>query len=233
VLQAANSETGVLQALPAKLALVDAAQIAGKAPFEFERSGAGAAMLSAHKLGGPKGVGALILAPGVDPGALLRGGGQEMGQRAGTENVAGIAGFGAAAAASAQDLEAGLWDRVGELRNILEGGLEHAAPETIFIGRGSPRLPNTICFSTRGWKAETQVMAMDLAGFAISAGSACSSGKVRSSRVVEAMGHDVETARGAVRVSIGPTTTEAEASAFVDAWAKQYRRFQGRAMDAA
>lgn len=233
VLQAANSETGVLQAPPEGLALIDAAQSAGKAPFAFDRTRAGAALLSAHKLGGPKGVGALLLAEGAEPAALLRGGGQEMGRRAGTENVAGIAGFGAAAEAAARDLEAGVWDRVAELRNILERALERTAPDTIFIGKGSPRLPNTICFATPGWKAETQVMAMDLAGFAISAGSACSSGKVRASRVVEAMGHDAEVARCAVRASLGPTTTKDEALAFADAWAEQHRRFRARAAAAA
>lgn len=233
VLQAANSETGVMQDLPAGLALVDAAQVAGKVPFAFSWTEAEAAILSAHKLGGPKGVGALILRPGAQVAALLRGGGQEMGRRAGTENLVGIAGFGAAAEAAARDLADGVWERAAELRNILERALEDAAPQTKLVGKGVKRLPNTICLATPGWKAKTQVMQMDLAGFAISAGSACSSGKVRRSRVLEAMGFDAETAAGAIRVSIGPATTETEVLAFARAWEMQHRRFRAKAAQAA
>ncbi len=227
--QAANSETGILQDLPSGLAVVDAAQVGGKSPFVFDATGARAALLSGHKLGGPKGVGALILAPGAEPTALLRGGGQESGRRAGTENLVGIAGFGAAAAAAARDLDAGVWERVAQLRNILECALEAVAKETIFIGNGASRLPNTICLATPGWKAESQVMQMDLAGYAVSAGSACSSGKVRASRVLQAMGHDATTAGSAIRVSIGPATSEAEILSFADAWTGQYRRFRAKA----
>ena len=117
-----------------------------------------------------------------------------MGRRAGTENLIGIAGFGAAAAAAAADLAAGVWEGVAEVRNILEQALEAAASETIFVGKGAHRLPNTSCFAVPGWKAETQVMQMDLAGFAVSAGSACSSGKVRASRALGAMGYGPEVA---------------------------------------
>lgn len=189
VLQAANSETGVLQDLPPGLACIDVAQAVGRIPFAFDWSGARTALVSAHKLGGPKGVGALLLAEGMDPAPLLRGGGQEQGRRAGTENVAGIAGFGAAAAAAAAELAGGTWDRVAKLRDILELGLEAAAKETIFVGKARPRLPNTSCVAVPGWRGETQVMQMDLAGFAVSAGSACSSGRARPSRVLAAMGH--------------------------------------------
>jgi cysteine desulfurase len=233
VLQAANSETGVTQDLPPGLALVDAAQAAGKVPFAFSWTGAEAAILSAHKLGGPKGVGALILRPGAEVSPLLRGGGQEAGRRAGTENLVGIAGFGAAAEAAARDLADGAWERVAELRNILEQALEEAAPQTKLVGKGVERLPNTICLATPGWRAETQVMQMDLAGFAVSAGSACSSGKVRPSRVLEAMGLDAGTAAGAIRVSIGPATTRTEALAFARAWETQHRRFRAKAAQAA
>ncbi len=141
--------------------------------------------------------------------------------------------IGAAAAAAARDLADGVWERVAELRNILEGALASAASETIFVGKGAAHLPNTICLATPGWKGETQVMQMDLAGFAISSGSACSSGKVRPSRVIEAMGLGAEAASGAIRVSIGPATTEAEALAFADAWQKQHRRFRAKAAVAA
>lgn len=216
--QAANSETGVVQRLPEGLAVTDAVQVAGKVPWAFNWSGADMAFVSAHKFGGPKGVGALILRQGLDVEARLRGGGQEMGRRAGTENIAGIAGMGAAAEAAARDLEAGVWDRVAELRIILEKALEGASPETILVGKEAERLPNTACFVTPGWKGEAQVMAMDLAGYAVSAGSACSSGKVRSSSVLRAMGFDEAEAACAMRVSLGPETTEAEVRGFAETW---------------
>jgi cysteine desulfurase len=229
VLQAANSETGVMQELPRGLACVDAVQAVGKVPFAFDWSGARAAIVSAHKLGGPKGVGAILLAPGAETAPLLRGGGQETGRRAGTENLVGIAGFGAAIAAAAAEVAAGVWEAVGEVRNILEDALASAASTTIFVGKGARRLPNTSCVAVAGWKGETQVMQMDLAGFAISAGSACSSGKVRASRVLRAMGLDPETAASAIRVSIGPTTTRDEVLAFAAAWERHYRRFRAKA----
>lgn len=239
-MQAANSETGVLQqtmphaqALWALkrdvLVLVDAVQALGKVPFSFARSGADFAMASAHKLGGPKGVGALIVKHGLDVRARIRGGGQEMGRRSGTENVIGIAGFGAAAEAAARDVAAGRWDAVAKLRKILENTLAGETKETIFVGKGANRLPNTSCFATPGWKGETQVMQMDLAGFAISAGSACSSGKVRASTVLRAMGYDEETASSAIRVSLGLETTEQDVLRFADAWLAQERKFRARA----
>lgn len=228
--QAANSETGVLNAAAPRgegaFTLRDVTQVAGKSALRQE---ADATVLSAHKLGGPKGCGALTLTGGVELAPLIRGGGQEMGRRSGTENVIGIAGFGAAAKAAQRDLEAGVWERVVALRNILEDGLEAAAPELIFFGREAERLPNTSCFAVPGWRGETQVMQLDLAGFAVSAGSACSSGKLRESRVLRAMGYDETTAASAIRVSLGPTTTEAEIRAFVDCWTALYRRRAARA----
>ncbi len=229
VLQAANPETGVVQALPGGLACVDAAQAVGRIAFAFDWSGARTAIVSAHKLGGPKGVGALLLAPGVEPARLLAGGGQELGRRAGTENVIGIAGFGAAAEAAAADLAAGVWDGVAETRDSLEAALVSAAPGLTLVGAGAARLPNTSCVMVAGWKGETQVMQMDLAGFAVSAGSACSSGKVRPSRTLAAMGLDPIEAASAIRISIGPTTTLQEALAFAAVWETHYRRFRARA----
>lgn len=209
----------------------DVTQLAGRVPLDFAGAERPAtyALLSAHKLGGPAGVGCLL---NFSQGSLIphaRGGGQEMGRRSGTENVVGIAGFGAAAEAALRDLEAGVWTRVENLRNILEERLASVAPETIFFGQETARLPNTSCFAVPGWKGETQVMQMDLAGFAVSAGAACSSGKVRESRVLRAMGHDAETASSAIRVSLGPTTTEAEAMAFAEAWAAAHGKRRARA----
>ena len=229
VMQAANSETGVVQALPADLACVDAVQAVGKVAFGFDWTGARAALVSAHKLGGPKGVGALLLAPGEAREPRARGGGQEMGRRAGTENVIGIAGFGAAAEAAAADLAAGVWNGVAEVRNILEEALAFAADMTIFVGKAAQRLPNTTCVAVPGWTGETQVMQMDLAGFAVSAGSACSSGRARPSRVLAAMGLGPEVAASAIRVSIGPTTTREDVLRFAAAWERHYRRFRARA----
>lgn len=228
-LQFANSETGIVQNLPAGLAVCDATQAFGKLPFAFNWLNCDMMLVSAHKLGGPKGIGALVLRRGLDIPAQLRGGGQEMGRRAGTENLIGIAGFGAAADAAARDLAGGVWDRVAEFRNILESALSSAAKETIFVGNDVARLPNTLCLVTPGWKGETQVMQMDLAGFAISAGSACSSGKVRASRVLRAMGFDEGLAGQAVRVSLGPLTTRDEVLRFADAWLAQYRKARARA----
>ncbi len=227
-LQLANSETGIIQKLPEGLALCDATQGFGKIPFAFNWSGATMAMISAHKIGGPKGVGALIIRRGTDLAAQIRGGGQEMGRRSGTENVIGIAGFGAASAAAAQDLEEKSWDGVAQLRNILESELADSASQSIFVGKGENRLPNTACFITPGWKGVTQVMQMDLAGFAVSAGSACSSGKVKSSAVLRAMGFDEADAACALRVSIGPTTTKEDVMRFAQAWIKAYKRQMAR-----
>ena len=227
-LQLANSETGVVQVLPEGLAVCDMTQGFGKLPLAFNWSGAQMALVSAHKLGGPKGIGALVVRQGTDLAAQLRGGGQEMGRRAGTENVIGIAGFGAAAEAAARDLAAGTWERVEKLRNILERSVAQISSQTILLGQDAVRLPNTSCFMTPGWKGETQVMALDLAGFAVSAGSACSSGKVRASTVLQAMGHDASAASTALRVSLGPDTTEDDVTRLADTWARLWRRHQAR-----
>ena len=228
----ANNETGGLSAperAGAELLLVDVAQLAGRVAWSFRDSGADLAVLSAHKLGGPKGAGALIVRAGLEVPALALGGGQERGRRAGTENLAGIAGFGAAAEAAARELEAGAWARVAEIRNILESALSDADPEIIFFGGEGPRLPNTSLFARPGWRGETQVIEMDLAGFAVSSGAACSSGKVGPSRVLKALGADEETATCALRVSLGPTTTEAQVRAFAEAWASRAARRRARA----
>lgn len=238
----ANSETGVITDPPEKTddgwpygayhaasLFLDVTQAVGRIPWSFHWSGADLACLSAHKLGGPKGVGALIVRDGLDIGAIQKGGGQELGRRSGTENVAGIAGFGAAAEAAMRDLDAGVWAEVEKLRNILESTLASGAKETIFVGIDAPRLPNTSCFATPGWKGETQVMQMDLAGFAVSSGSACSSGKVKAPRVLRAMGLDDRAAESALRVSLGPATTEDDVLRFAEAWLKHEKKFRQRA----
>ncbi|PVA08811.1 aminotransferase [Pelagivirga sediminicola] len=227
-LQLANSETGVVQDLPGDIAVCDMTQGFGKLPVAFNWSGARMALISAHKLGGPKGIGALVVRRGTDIAAQIKGGGQEMGRRSGTENIIGVAGFGAAAEAAARDLEAGTWDRVEKLRNILEKTIAAAENKTIFVGKESRRLPNTCCMLTPGWKGETQVMAMDLAGYAVSAGSACSSGKVRASAVLRAMGFGEADAASAIRVSLGPQTTEDEIMRFAETWLAHLDRHRAR-----
>ncbi|MBE0453894.1 cysteine desulfurase family protein [Roseovarius autotrophicus] len=227
-LQLANSETGIIQTLPEGLAVSDMTQAFGKLPVAFNWTGVEMALVSAHKLGGPMGIGALVVRRGTEVAARIRGGGQEMGRRAGTENIIGIVGFGAAAEAAARDLAAGTWARVEKIRNILESAIAQISNETIFVGKDSPRLPNTSCILTPGWKGETQVMALDLAGFAVSAGSACSSGKVRASRVLQAMGHDATAASSVLRVSLGPETTEEDALRLADAWARLWQRHRAR-----
>jgi len=224
----ANNETGAVQ--PVKEAAeivhsaggllhVDAIQAIGKIPFDINTMSADLVTLSAHKIGGPKGVGALVLAEGLlgfEP--LLRGGGQEKGRRAGTENVAGIAGFGAAAKAAMGALEEDAI-RLESLRNRLESGLRKT-PGAIVFSDDMPRLPNTTLFTVPGLKAETAVIGFDLAGIAVSSGSACSSGKVQPSHVLEAMGFRPEIAKGAVRLSLGWSTSDADIDRCLEAWRK-------------
>jgi cysteine desulfurase len=224
----ANNETGALQPIDEVVAIVhaaagllhvDAIQAFGKIPFDINAINADLVTLSAHKIGGPKGVGALVLAEGVagfEP--LLRGGGQELGRRAGTENVAGIAGFGAAAKAAMPALERDAV-RVENLRNRLESGLRQT-PGAIIFSDDVPRLPNTTLFSVPGLKAETAVIGFDLAGIALSSGSACSSGKVQPSHVLQAMGFGPELAEGAVRLSLGWSTSQEEVDYCLEAWRK-------------
>jgi cysteine desulfurase len=224
----ANNETGAVQPVAEAAEIVhaaggllhvDAIQAFGKIPFNIKYLNADLVTVSAHKIGGPKGVGALILAEGVlGPEPLLRGGGQERGHRAGTEDVAGIAGFGAAvkAAMSSRDRDA---IRLENLRNRLERGLKQAQGAMVFAG-DAPRLPNTTLFTVPGLKAETAVIGFDLAGIAVSSGSACSSGKVQPSHVLEAMGFGPKTAQGAVRLSLGWSTSEEDIDRCLEAWRK-------------
>jgi len=226
----ANNETGVIQPISelAKmvhevggLLHVDAVQAAGRIPCDIKTLRIDFLTISSHKIGGPQGAGALIARDAslhiAEP--LIRGGGQERGQRAGTENVAAIAGFGAAAEAAREGLEDDA-ARMLALRIRLEAGLRDIAPEAVVFGERSPRLPNTILFTVPGLKAETAIIAFDLQGVSVSSGAACSSGKVQASHVLAAMGVEPALAKGAIRVSLGPTTTETDVEAFLNAWIK-------------
>ncbi|KGJ03716.1 cysteine desulfurase [Paracoccus halophilus] len=227
-LQLANSETGVIQDLPQGLAVSDLTQAFGKVPFAFNWLGIEAGFVSAHKLGGPRGTGALIVRRGTAIEARIRGGGQEQGRRAGTENLIGIMGFAAAAKAAQNDLDQGMAEKLTETRDSLMAALESGAGMVTFPGRDSRRLPNTLSILTPGWRGETQVMQMDLAGFAVSAGSACSSGKVRPSTVLTAMGIAAGQAGDAIRVSIGPATDPRDVARFADAWLAAHDRWRQR-----
>lgn len=235
----ANNETGVLQPVADVAALAhehgalihcDAVQAAGKMAIDFRTLGCDLMSLSAHKIGGPSGVGALVVTSGVEGDLalipMLRGGGQERGRRAGTENVPGIAGFGAAARAARE----GLTDfaRLGRWRERIENRLRQHADSCVY-GLGAPRLANTSCLTMPGVEAETQVIQLDLAGVAVSAGAACSSGKVEPSRVLAAMGVDANEAATAIRVSLGWNTTEDDADKFVEAWIQVYGQAQAHA----
>jgi len=182
--------------------------------------GADAIFVSAHKIGGPKGVGALAFARGDlhMEDALIRGGGQERGVRSGTENPAGVAGFGAAALVASPQAEH--MARLAKLRDGFESALLQSFSEASIFGRGAPRLPNTSCFALPGLQAETLLIALDLAGFAVSSGSACSSGKVRPSHVLEAMGVGVDLAKCALRVSLGWSTRESDLERFCETFQK-------------
>jgi cysteine desulfurase len=225
----ANNETGVIQPVREAADIVhaaggvlhvDAVQGPGRMPIDLAALGADLLTLSAHKLGGPKGVGALVRAPGIhisEP--LIKGGGQERGARAGTENLAGIAGFGAAAEAALRSLQADI-ARTRGLRDSLEADLRAATPDVVIFGDGAERLPNTSLFALPGIKAETAIIAFDLEGVALSSGAACSSGKVAPSHVLAAMGVGRGLTEGAIRVSLGPATTEADLERFRNAWKK-------------
>lgn len=225
-LQLANNETGVLQpvAKAGEIAqahglsvLCDAVQAAGRIDVDLGRLKVDYMTLSAHKLGGPKGVGAIVVRSGAALDSLIVGGGQERRTRAGTENVPGIVGFGAAAQAARRQLRQ-TSERVALLRRQLETGIGAVTPEATIIAGDGARLPNTTCVALPGRKAEILVAGLDLAGIAVSAGAACSSGKVARSRVLDAMGVGPEVADGAIRVSLGRTTTETDIAAFLAAW---------------
>jgi cysteine desulfurase len=233
-LMLANNETGVVQPVAEAADIVraadgwlhvDAIQAAGKIPVDSRALGADTLSVSAHKIGGPQGVGALTFGPRATMIRRQHGGGQERGRRGGTENLPGISGFGAAAKAAV----AGLAGQQA-LRDAAAGRLHSAG--AVVIGEAAPRLPNTLCVAAPGWTSDLQVMGLDLAGVMVSAGSACSSGKVKSSPVLTAMGlHDL--AACAIRVSGGWDTTEQDWSRFADAWLEAHARHAARRKEVA
>lgn len=227
----ANNETGVIQPMKDLVQIArdagalfhtDAVQAAGKIDVSFNDLGVDLLSVSAHKFAGPQGVGALVLRSGLELAPLTHGGGQELGRRSGTENVAGIVGMGLAAKIAHDKLEHG--DGTRNLRDRLEAKLCAAAPEAVIIGAGAPRLPNTILIALPDVPADTQVIQMDLAGFAVSSGSACSSGKVSRSHVLDAMNVGEALVGSAMRVSLGWQTTEDQINAFATAWIKMRNR---------
>lgn len=232
-LMLANNETGVVQPVAEAADLVhaygarlhiDAVQALGKLPLSLPALGADFLTFSAHKLGGPPGVGALLTAPGIDLKPVQRGGGQEHRHRAGTENLPGIVGF----ARAVELLDLTVMDRIARWRDRLEAGLRAVCPDLVVAGAGARRLPNTSCLLPPGISAETQLMALDLEGIAVSSGAACSSGKVDPSHVLAAMGFPPDLARCAIRVSLGWTSTEADIERFVETWTGLYQHWRRR-----
>ena len=235
----ANNETGVIQPIADIAAIVhtangvlhvDAVQGPGRVACRIGELGADLMSLSAHKLGGPQGAGALVSRGDIHIGEpLIKGGGQERGLRAGTENVAAIAGFGAAAAVSANQADA---TRMAGSRDRLEAGIKAILPEVLIFGESAPRLPNTTLFAVPGMKAETAIISFDLNGIAVSSGSACSSGKVQASHVLAAMGVEPSLAQGAVRVSLGWSTSESDIENLLNALTKVVSSLRKRHMNA-
>jgi cysteine desulfurase len=232
----ANNETGAIQPVAEAVRIAhrygalfhsDAVQAAGKLPLAMAALGADLMTLSAHKIGGPQGVGALVVSPDLDLAPLIAGGGQEQGRRAGTENVPGIVGFGGAARRAAE----GIADqaRIAALRDDAERRLLALAPGACVFAASVPRLANTLCISMPGVPAATQVMALDLAGVMVSAGAACSSGKLRRSPVLEAMGVPEAEADCAIRISLGWSTGQADIDHLVEAWGALYVRTRNEA----
>ncbi|MCG8491185.1 MAG: cysteine desulfurase [Sneathiellales bacterium] len=227
----ANNETGVLQPIREIAELVhekggiihtDAIQCAGKIPVSFRDLGVDMMSLSAHKIGGPQGQGALVLREGLAIQSIQKGGGQELGRRGGTENVAGISGFGLAAELAGESDQQAAVQNLARLRDYMEQEITAVSKEVKIYGKQSSRLPNTSCISMPGVGSELQVMNFDLAGIAISAGSACSSGKVKASHVLTAMGASEKEAAEAIRVSLGRLTKASDIDKFIEVWKKLY-----------
>ena len=231
----ANNETGTIQPIAGiaaktrahgSLLFCDAVQAAGKMPIDIFALGVDVLSLSGHKLGAPMGIGALVTRPAVVVPPQLLGGGQELGRRAGSENISGIAAFAAAAKAAMRDLDD--FANLADLRDDMEAALLAVQPQTEIFGKHADRLANTSCFALGGLNSEALVMALDLAGVSVSAGSACSSGKVSRSHVLAAMQAETHISRGVLRVSLGWQSNREDTEKLVDEWSK----LAGRALAA-
>ena len=227
----ANNETGVIQPVAeisrlakerGALVHTDAIQALGKVKVDWTELAVDFMSLSAHKIGGPQGAGVLVVNEAVPLQSLIKGGGQERSRRAGTENVPGIVGFGAAANLAAENIDKA--NEIKILRDHLESKIKSMAPDAVVFGERVDRLPNTICLSMPNVSSETQVMKFDLTGIMVSAGSACSSGRVQASHVLKAMGVGEEVASTAIRVSLGDSNTKDEVDYFVSQWREIYVR---------
>jgi cysteine desulfurase len=224
VLQFANSETGILQNQISNLYCMDAVQAIEKMECNFEEINPKAIIMASHKVCGPKGVGAAFLEDDQDVLPLMKGGQQEYGLRAGTENFILIAAFSEALKYSLKILADGVWEKVKELRDYMEAEILNIENSTKIIGLSSNRLPNTSCIVSPGWKSENQVISLDLEGFSVSSGSACSSGKVADSASLTAMGYDKKIVQSALRVSLGPETKKSDIESFIFTWKRLYKR---------
>lgn len=230
-----NNETGVIQPVEKVMeiakrrgALVhtDAAQAAGRLPLDLQKLGVDYMTLSAHKIGGPQGVGCLIMSNCVSVTPQVNGGNQEKNMRAGTENVAAIAGFGVAAELAVQDM--GAFEKLATLRDNMEAALQKIAPSLSLFGKDVPRVSNTSMFALPGASSETQLIALDLAGICVSNGSACASGTVKASHVLKAMGVSEAEAGSSLRVSLGWNSTEKDVDYFIQKWTEMYERVKSR-----
>ena len=223
-LQIANSETGILQNMPKGIACSDAVQAVGKIDCKFDELQPDAFFLASHKVCGPKGVGVLFVKDGDLVQPTVIGGNQEFGLRAGTENFLLIAAFSEALAYSINLVKNGVWQEIEVLRNMLENEVREISKNTIVVGEKEKRLPNTSCMITPGWKGESQVIGLDLEGFSVSSGTACSSGKISEVIMLKEMEYNDELSNSSIRVSLGPDTKKSDIEAFIFSWKQLYSR---------
>ena len=228
-LQMANSETGIIQDVPDGILLTDAVQAFGKICIDFSNICYEFAVISSHKIGGPKGVGALLVQDTSSIEPLIKGGGQEAGLRSGTENLTNVLGFTAAVEDRLVAIKSGIQVEIEKKRDYLERMLKEVNPETIIVGEAVNRLPNTSYFITRGWKGDLQVAGLDLEGFSVSSGMACSNGKKDKGRGLESMGYSKELSDCGIRVSIGFSTVNEDLERFVEVWSSQLKEWQRKA----
>ncbi len=223
-LQIANSETGVIQNVPKDIACTDAVQAIGKIDLKFDEIQPQAFLLASHKVCGPKGVGVLFVKHEDLIESTILGGNQEFGLRAGTENFMLIAAFSEALAYSIKIVKDGVWQEIEVLRDMLENEVREISKNSIIVGEKEKRLPNTSCIITPGWKGESQVIALDLEGFSVSSGTACSSGKLSEISLLKEMKYDENLASSSIRVSLGPNTKKSDIEAFIFSWKQLYSR---------